>query len=162
MSDGYKLAKLIRQAAQPAPNDIVDLIVGEITSVSPISVKIENREIPEEFLVVGAMCKETHVKWDRFTVLAHTHTNTAFSTNAETSHVHSYYDSTGSGSSTRSTDPTSHLHSIPEKVSEPANTIIEDVLLWRGLQVGDKVLMIKLSRGQRYFILQRLEGLVDY
>lgn len=34
-----------------------------------------------------------------------------------------------------------------------------DILLWRGLQVGDEVYMIKFSKGQKYYVLQRKEGI---
>lgn len=38
-------------------------------------------------------------------------------------------------------------------------TVSPDILLWRGLQVGDEVYMIKFSKGQKYYILQRKEGI---
>lgn len=97
MSDGHKLAKLIREAGKPTQNEIVDIVIGEVTSVNPLKVRIEKRELSQSFLIVGALCQETRA----------------------------------SGS---------------------------DILLWRGLRVSDKVLMLKVSRGQKYYILQREEG----
>lgn len=97
MSDGHRLAQLMREAGKPPQNEIVDIVVGEVTSINPLRVKIENRELTQSFLIVGALCRETRA----------------------------------SGA---------------------------DVLLWRGLRVADRVLMLKVGRGQKYYILQREEG----
>ena len=34
----------------------------------------------------------------------------------------------------------------------------EEILLWRDLQVGDNVYLLRVSGGQKFFILQRKEG----
>lgn len=99
MSDGHRLAQLIRQAGRTPQNEVVDIVVGEVTSIKPLKVKIENRELTETFLILGALCKETRI---------------------------------GDSSST---------------------------MLWRGLIVGDRVLMLKVGRGQKYFIMQREGGI---
>ena len=98
MSDGHKLAQLMQRAGKTPQNEIVDIVVGEVTHVRPLKVKIESRELSESFLIVGALCKETRLD--------------------------------------------------------------ADVLLWRGLRVGDRVLMLKVGRGQKYYILQREEGVI--
>lgn len=41
------------------------------------------------------------------------------------------------------------------------STELTTVQLWRGLQAGDKVYALKCNGGQRFYILQRLEGLTD-
>lgn len=122
MSDAHRLAQLMREAGRTPQNEIVDIVVGEVTSVKPLRVKVENRELTESFLVVGALCKETHINSAAFTVPSHTH----------------------EVSGTQSTANTS----IPT-----------DVMLWRGLRIGDRVLMLKVSRGQKYYIMQREEGI---
>lgn len=95
MSDGHRLAQLMREAGKTPQNEVVDIVTGQVTSVSPIKVKVENRELTQSFLIVGALCKET----------------------------------TNYG-----------------------------IKLWRGLEIGDKVLMLKVGRGQKYYVLQREEG----
>ena len=122
MSDGHRLAQLMRQAGRTPQNEIVDIVVGEVTSVKPLKVKVENRELTESFLVLGALCKETHIKSEAFTIPTHT-------------------------------------HSVPDGQSGSSKSTPTDVLLWRGLLVGDKVLMLKVGRGQKYFIMQREEGI---
>ena len=90
MSDGHRLAKMMRDAGRTPQNEVVDIVEGEVTSVSPLKVKVDNRELTESFLFLGTLCQQTS--------------------------------------------------------------------MWRGLNAGDKVMMIKLARGQKYYILQRKEG----
>lgn len=132
MSDGHRLVQAMRQAGQTPQNEIVDIVVGEVTSIKPLKVKVESRELTETFLIVGPLCQETHIYTDQ--ILAHSHT-------------HSYTDSTINGSSTKTTGtPTTDKY---------------DILLWRGLKVKDQVLMLKVGRGQKYYILQRQEGVIS-
>lgn len=113
MSDGHRLVQAMRQAGRTPQNEIVDIVTGEVTSVKPLRVKVENRELTESFLIVGALCKETHIGSDAFT--------------------------------------------IPTTSESPA-VAPTDVILWRGLRVGDRVMMLKVGRGQKYYIMQREEG----
>lgn len=131
MGDGHRLVQAMRAAGQTPQNEIVDIVVGEVTSVKPLKVKIENRELTESFLIVGALCKETHIYTDY--IKKHVH-------------KHSYLDTTINGSSTRTTDAPS--------------TDDYDIMLWRGLKKGDKVLMLKVAKGQKYYIMQRQEGVI--
>ena len=99
MSSCHRFVQLMREAGKTPQNEIVDIVMGEVTSVKPLRVRIENRELTESFLILGALCKEAH--------------------------------STGTPST----------------------------MLWRGLVVGDRVLMLKVGRGQKYFIMQREGGI---
>ena len=119
MSDGHRLTQLMRMAGETPQNEVVDIIVGEVTSVKPLKVKVENRELTESFLILGALCKETHIYNDNMKKIDHTH---------------------GSTNQSRVVD--------------------FDILLWRGLEVGDRVFMLKVARGQKYYIIQREEGVI--
>ena len=90
MSDGHRLAKMMRDAGRTPQNEVVDIVEGEVTSASPLKVKVDNRELTEAFLILVTLCQQTS--------------------------------------------------------------------MWRGLNAGDTVMMIKLARGQKYYILQRKEG----
>ena len=122
MSDGHRLAQLMREAGKTPQNEVVDIVVGEVTSVKPLKIKIENRELTESFLILGALCKETRIRGAAFTIPYHT-----------------------------------HVVDIVE--STPSKSTPTDVILWRGLIVGDRVLMLKVGRGQKYFIMQREDGI---
>lgn len=121
MSNGHRLVQAMREAGRTPQNEIVDIVLGEVTSVKPLKVKVESRELTESFLILGALCKEKHITSSAFTIPTHTHSTSVGETEASKS------------------TPT-------------------DVLLWRGLVVGDRVLMLKVGRGQKYYIMQREEG----
>lgn len=137
MGDGHRLVQAMRRAGRTPQNEVVDIVIGEVTSIDPLRVKIENRELTESFLIVGAMCKETHIYTDNVKKLNHTHLIEALTTETSNSHSHLISEHT----------------TIPKVWPEEY-----DILLWRGLRVGDMVLMIKVGRGQKYYILQRQEG----
>lgn len=126
MGDGHRLAKMMREAGRTPQNEVVDIIEGEVTSVSPLKVKVDNRELTEAFLILGALCQETII----------TRTADSGACIFETPHKH-----TGTNGAT----------------SED-NCGIYQIRLWRGLKVGDSVMMLKFARGQKYYILQRKEG----
>lgn len=96
MSDGHRLAQLMRQAGRPPENETVDIVGGTVTSISPLKVRVENRELTQSFLIVGAMCKETRIRVDD-----------------------------------------------------------KDILIFPALKVGDKVKMLKVCKGQKYYIIER-------
>lgn len=56
-------------------------------------------------------------------------------------HDHEYTDDTGTGSSTKKTKP-----ALPEK----------PIVIRRGLEAGDKLLLVRVQGGQQYIILDRV------
>ena len=142
MSNCHRLVQAMRKAGQTPQNEVVDIITGEVTSVSPLKVKIENRELTESFLILGALCKETHIYTDY--IKKHDHYHVIPSTLTEPA---------GEGP---------HSHPISQRDTSPIKPHGDDydIMLWRGLCVGDKVLMLKVGRGQKYYIIQRVEGAI--
>ena len=136
MSDGRKLAQLMIKASQPKPSQQVDFVIGQVTSVKPLKVKVGKVELTETFLVVGALCKETTIK---------------FLTNGNDKHQITINEHSTSSAS-------NHTHTV---LAFDTTTTLPDITLWRGLKVGDIVYMIKLSSGQKYFIMQREEGITN-
>lgn len=126
MGDGHRLAKMMREAGRTPQNEVVDIVEGEVTSVSPLKVKVDNRELTEAFLILGALCQETII------------TRTADSGTYIFENPHG--------------------HTGVHGATSEDNCGIYQIKLWRGLKAGDKVMMIKLARGQKYYILQRKEG----
>lgn len=143
MSDGHRLTQLMRQAGQTPQNEIVDIVIGEVTSVKPLKVKVENRELTEAFLILGALCQETHIYTPYIKKFNHYHVIPT--------------------ASTQPADPGPHTHTIDERNTDPLTPHGNDfdIILWRGLRVGDKVLMLKVGRGQKYYIIQRQEGVTS-
>ena len=126
MGDGHRLAKMMREAGRTPQNEVVDIVEGEVTSVSPLKVKVDNRELTEAFLILGALCQETII------------TRTADSGTYIFENPHG--------------------HTGVHGATSEDNCGIYQIKLWRGLKVGDNVMMIKLARGQKYYVLQRKEG----
>lgn len=136
MSDASRLVKAMQAASQKPENEKVDIITGTVTSVSPLKIKTDKIELTETFLVLGALCKSTTIK------IPERDANT---------HKHKVPQHT-----TQPAGESPHTHTIDEFYTEVA---LPDILLWRGLQVGDEVYMIRFSEGQKYYVLQRKEGI---
>lgn len=142
MSDGHRLAQLMREAGKTPQNELVDIVMGVVTSVNPLKVKVENRELTESFLILGALCKETHIYTDY--IIKHNHRHVVPVTTTEVAGEHP------------------HAHQISARDTDPVKPHDNDydIMLWRGLRKGDKVLMLKVARGQKYYIMQREEGAI--
>lgn len=138
MGDGRRLVRAMQQAAKIKDNEVTDIIVGLVTSINPLRIRINTVELSSSFLILGALCKETNITTAAVQVSAHSHSVPAHDTQTADAHSHSVLASvTGSNSST-----------------------IVNIQLWRGLQINDEVLMLKCGAGQKYYVLQRKEGIV--
>ena len=136
MSDASRLVKAMQAASQKPENEKVDIITGTVTSVSPLKIKTDKIELTETFLVLGALCKSTTIKIPKRDANTHKHKVPQHTT--------------------QPAGESPHTHTINEFYTEDA---LPDILLWRGLQVGDEVYMLRFSEGQKYYVLQRKEGI---
>ena len=143
MSDASRLVAAMMKAAKPKENDIVDIVIGTVTSINPLKIRTDKIELTESFLILGALCKSTTIKIPDQTALMHTHIIQGAATDS------AYVEEHGS-----------HSHAIYQITTEQSKGTIPDILLWRGLQVGDDVYMIRCGQGQKYYVLQRKEGIV--
>lgn len=124
---GETLIRLIQDAGKPDASKSTDLMYGEVTSVSPLKVRVDNRfEVDEQFLILSALVKETII-----TLPAHSHNvaqqTTSEYTQANHSHIvpsHETQDATlpshshsiPSNTTGSDGDPT-HTHSVPSSTS---------------------------------------------
>ena len=136
MADASRLVKAMQKASKTPENEKVDIVTGTVTSVSPLKIKTDKTELTETFLVLGVLCKATTIKIPKRDAYTHKHKIPEHTTEPA--------------------GPDMHTHVINEFYSEVA---LPDILLWRGLQVGDEVYMIRFSEGQKYYVLQRKEGI---
>ena len=138
---GNKLIKIMQDAAKPPSGETTDLLFGEVTSVSPLKIKIDNRfEVDEKFLILGALVRETIIKIPQRDNNNHSHNIPAQVTlSVDDNDI-----------------PVGHTHKIPAHVT---NNALPDILLWRGLIVGDKVRILRVNKGQQFFVLEREEGI---
>lgn len=136
MARGKRLVDAMIKAGQQKENEVVDMVIGKVTSVKPLKVKLDKIELTESFLIVGALCTETVIKTSKQGSTPYVLTIPARNTETSNQHTH-------------------NVPAVDVKYTPP------DLMLWRGLKVGDEVYMIKMARGQKYFIMQRKEGITD-
>ena len=99
-------------------------------------------------MIVGALCKETAISSSAFTVPNHTH--------VIVQEITDYSEPDAQPDA----EPSLPAVSPYNYVAEPSKSVPTRVVLWRGLRVDDKVFMLKVGKGQKYYILQRVEGVV--
>lgn len=139
MSDSSRFIRAMKQIATPGESQMVDIVTGTVTSINPLVIKTDESELTETFLVVGALCQNTTIKVPNRVGNMHIHLVPEHATQPATVGDHG-----------------THTHQIQAFNTEAA---LPDILLWRGLQVGDQVLMIRMSDSQQYYVLQRKEGI---
>jgi len=97
---GSKLINIIQNAGKMSTGETTDLLFGDVTSISPLKIKIDNRfEVDEKFLILSTLVKETTI------------------------------------------------------------SALPDIILWRGLIVGDRVRLLRVNNGQMFYIIEREEGI---
>lgn len=136
MAQGRRLVKAMLKAGQQRESEVVDMVMGKVISVNPLKVKTDKLELTEAFLIVGALCTETVIKPSQLGITPYTVTIPAHSTQPADGHSH-------------------NIQKAEVTYTPP------DLMLWRGLKVGDQVYMIKMAKGQKYYIIQRKEGITD-
>lgn len=144
LNESMKLiaANLIN-SMQPA-----DLFFGTVTSVSPLTVQIDQKHIlTSEFLILSNMVKDHPVD---LTVSFQTENDKFLIKD----HTHPYEDTQPNGQvAIKSTQTTldfdiTHKHEIKHKIR---------VIQHYGLTVGEKVILLRMQGGHRYLILDRVE-----
>lgn len=132
---GNKLIKIMQDAGKSPVSESTDLLFGDVISISPLKLKIDNRfEVDEKFIILSALVKETIIKIPQREEYTHIHV------------IPEHHTQTAS----------KHTHVIPEMKTRAA---LPDILLWRGLRVGDKVRVLRINKGQMFYVLEREEGI---
>lgn len=136
----------MQAATQQAESYAADICVGRVTSVSPLKVKIQNGlELTDDFLTLTSHCKETWINIPKHDEYEHSH-----EIDAETEYALA-------GVQGQATEPAiGHKH----KIKITTKTALPKILLWRGLQVDDHVLLLKLPP-YNFIVLERLAGITN-
>lgn len=154
---GDKTIELMREITQKVmqANQLSRLLFGRVTAVSPLKIWVDNRfQLTEEFLILSPLCKRRSVK-----APGHVHTLEGLSVGAYTPPAHSHslpqevwpeqQDETKR--LTEEDRPVQHTHTIQSGVTgENAET---EIVLWEGLQQGDKVCLTPFNKGQVYYVM---------
>jgi len=148
MTLGKVILESAKRYSQIPDSHFTDVLTGKVVATQPLKIRIGDKlELTEKNLILSAFVKETWIDIPTTIegsdgqdgVFMHRH-----EINAETELAND-----GQGAD--------HKHAI-KIMTEYA---LPKILLWRGLQVGDVVYMLRVSRGQTYFVLQRHEGITN-
>lgn len=144
---GERIVEVMQRAARAGipPTTRTDLVWGTVQSVDPIKIVADNDPkliLDETFLFLSPLCKEklmTIPKWYTDPETQHKHPITV---NVSTTVT----EGSATSTATATCGTTSHKHDIPEH---------PQVQVWRGLQAGDRVIMLRCAAGAMYYVLQR-------
>lgn len=131
---GTRIVKTVTRTVQTrVPTTQTDLVFATVIGVKPMTIKLEDGSIiPETFIVLSPLAKEFKIN---------------------TLHKHKYSGETSDTATyAGETERAGAGFPVPDS---------GDLLVWRGLNIGDKVVVLKTSGGQKYYILHRQEGLTQ-
>ena len=144
---GNKLIQTIQSMAKPSIGETTDLLFGEVTSVSPLKIRVDNRfEVDEQFLILSALVKDTVINIPAI--------DASYREDKQHSHV---IPATVTLSIDSDDESVGHNHKIS---SWNTQLSLPSIRLWRGLIVGDKVRLLRVNNGQMFYIIEREEGVV--
>lgn len=136
--------KLVAQTMQAS--GLTDLVVGRVTGVGPLSITEQDVRDP---IPAVALRLTSAVVEKRFPVLSHRH---------EVVHSHSIHDTYSGGGSCGEGGTCSEELGGAACYENGVKLPVKDgyILMNRGLEVGDQVLMLRVMGGQNYIVLSRV------
>lgn len=154
MELGNLVLELSRQYNQTPASHFSDVVTGTVTGLNPLKIKVGDKlELNEKVLILSAFVKET---WIDIPTTTGQEAGEDNGTDGSFMHRHHIVGETelandgGQGAS-----PHKHSINIYTKYELPR------IRLWRGLKVGDMVYMLRVGRGQTFFVLQRIQGITN-
>ena len=155
---GQKIVGLIQDiATRIARQHAPQLFFGEVLEVEPLKIKVDDRyEITDPFIVLDSRCKETWIKIPEDSNPEHVHKIQGSTKNTKIITMTTTATVGPSANLGVLSDTAGHTHEI-EFDSQKA---LEKILLWRGLEAGDKVKILRVSTSIHY-ILERVEGITN-
>lgn len=160
--------KKVSQKANPTTKN-TDLVYGVVQKVSPLTVLIDNRlELTEEFLILSPFCYKTSFS---FSISSHSH-SVSVNPISQEDHSHEVGDiaiknhkhkvdskdtsEAGAQSVTGIKTKTAGGFNItPTASCGNAGGHKVSITLWDNLDIGDKLVMLRVAEGQAYMILYR-------
>lgn len=141
-----ELADVLRQMSEEGMNaaQLTDLRIGTVASADPLQI-ICNPAMPP--LEAGVLYLTSAVTERKIPVLFHNHTISAGKTETAEAHVHDIPEKE-TGFSLDNLSVLENGRPLPVKDGY--------IILNRGLEAGDKVLMLRVMRGQRYIVLSHV------
>lgn len=152
MTDAEFLIKLISDVSKQSAQSIEpSIVVGTVTGVNPLKIKFgDEYEIDEDFMWISSHCRRCVAKIPTNESVMHLHEIDAETELAKTDGE--LNPGTGGASWV---EPLGHKHSIKIKTK----TSLPEILLWRGVRVGDSVVVLRIHGGSIHYVLDRIDGI---
>ena len=147
MTDAEFIIKIVRDISKQAAKSVeASFVVGKVTGVNPLKVRIgDSYEIDEDFMFVGSLCRRNVIKNPTNESVSHLHKIEATTKSAMT----------GISCSKGTITDTGHTHDIKIETK----TALPQMLLWRGVRVGDTVIAMRVQGSSMHYIFDRIGGL---
>lgn len=130
-----KPLSMLRDKTQINPNTMADISVGHVESIEPIQIKIDNNiMLTDDFISLSDLCKEYKVE-DEEIILE----------NVEIELPPIYFTSHGE----------EHVIKSQKIIAPAVKGIVKTLRLWKDLEKGEQVNMIRSHGGQTYFVVDR-------
>lgn len=138
-----KAMKTVGKKVNPTTEQ-TDIMYGVVQKVSPLTVLVDNRlELTEEFLILSPFCYSTGFK---INIADHSH-EVSVSKISASAHTHTVEG--------KETSSAGGFSSTPKASCSSAGGHSVKVSLWGDLEIGDKLVMLRVSQGQEYLVLYR-------
>lgn len=148
MTLGKAILEAAKQYNQVPDSQFSDVLSGTVMNLSPLQIKVGDKLILNaKNLILSVFVQETWIN-------VPTTPNPLEPADGKYQHRHFIDAETELANDGQGAD---HKHAI-KIYTEFAHP---KILLWRGLQVGDVVYLLRVAKGQSYFVLQRQEGITN-
>lgn len=170
------LNELIKQLAMDAVKESkpCDLIIGIVESVSPLVIVVDKLTLDEDFIILTNAVQDhyvdvsvSHTTKANTVEVSHSH---SYSGNTETANIDTHYHSVSGGTGNTNTSDvvdssTEHNHAYSGTTSQYTATSTshdhrysgkKKMLMHYGLKTGESVLLLRVSNGQRFIVLDRI------
>ena len=148
---------IVDTAQQFSKSTQTSTCTGEVTSVEPLKIKIQDGLIIDEnFLYMSTLVRETWINIPTHGDAEHDHGEDealTFSISGACSTGPINFTVTPTGSE----PPPAPGPSINFSHKHKIHKALPKILLWRGLRVGDTVILLKMPPN-RFYVLERVEG----
>ncbi len=151
--DAQNLIMLIKQAAVDAVNakDPMSLKIGEVVSTSPLKISIN-----QKIVIPASQLLLTNAVRDHTVYETVNHCTEAALGGVDLTHKHAY-----SGVTTQDDTYNGYTESALASTLEHSHTYegMKKFKIHLGLNVGEKVILLRCDGGQKFIVLDRLEAL---
>ena len=147
MELGKTLLEATKKYSQVPDSHFSDVLLGTVAQVNPLKIKIGDKLVLDEGnLILSAFVQETWINIPT--------TNGTEGSDGVFMHRHEINAETELANDGQGAD---HKHAI--KVFTEYE--LPRILLWRGLTIGDEVYLLRVAKGQTYFVIQRTQGITN-